>query len=73
MASAIFFGGVLGIASAAIMFAVLPRRIAGAQMFAINVRHLRELFTDRSLLVLGAILLGSRVGLTSGFSLCPFI
>jgi MFS family permease len=76
--SSIIIGAVLAAIAAAILYLLLPPRmkiittISKQQSFTIQLRHIRLLLTDKSLIILGIILLGSQATFEQSLAFTPF-
>jgi len=77
--SSIIIGAVLAAIAAATLYLLVPPRmkiitttINKQQSFTIQLRHIRSLLTDKSLIILGIILLGSQASFEQGLAFTPF-
>jgi MFS family permease len=76
--SSIIIGGVLAAVAAAVLYLLLPRRIKTItttikqKSFSIQASHIRSLLADKSLIILGIILLGSQATFEQSLAFTPF-
>jgi MFS family permease len=78
--SSIIIGAVLAAIAAATLYLLVPPRmkiiitttINEQQSFTVQLRHIRSLLTDKSLIILGIILLGSQASFEQGLTFTPF-
>lgn len=77
--SSIIIGAVLAAIAAAILYLLVPSRMKiittttnKQESFTIQLRHIRSLLTDKSLIILGIILLGSQVAFEQSLAFTPF-
>jgi MFS family permease len=67
----ILIGALLAAIAAIILYLVLPR-IAISSSFTIKASHIRALLTDRRLIIIGVILLGSQAAFEQELAFMPF-
>jgi MFS family permease len=79
--SSIIIGALLAAIAAVILYLLVPPRMKiiittattnKQQSFTIQLRHIRSLLTDKSLIILGIILLGSQVAFEQSLAFTPF-